>query len=66
MYGLKTIEFITSSLKQMLVPTTQGDSFLAHIGWFMCKKHSEVMKYGKTVDCSDLLADPIVFISESE
>ena len=29
-------------------------------GWLMVKKHPEVFRRGKTVDMSDLLADPIV------
>ena len=35
--------------------------FFAHIGWLMCKKHPEVIRCGKMVDCSDVLADPIVY-----
>lgn len=34
--------------------------FFAHVGWLLCKKHPEVLRRGKTVDCSDLLEDPIV------
>jgi stearoyl-CoA desaturase (Delta-9 desaturase) len=28
------------------------------MGWLMCKKHPDVMKFGKRVDMSDLEADP--------
>jgi len=34
--------------------------FFAHVGWLLCRKHPEVIKKGKTVDCSDIWADPIV------
>lgn len=34
--------------------------FFAHIGWLMCKKHPDVVKYGKRVDLSDLTSDPIL------
>ncbi|XP_073818147.1 acyl-CoA Delta-9 desaturase-like isoform X1 [Musca autumnalis] len=34
--------------------------FFSHIGWLMCKKHPEVKAKGKTIDMSDLEADPIV------
>ncbi|KAL3279048.1 hypothetical protein HHI36_016563 [Cryptolaemus montrouzieri] len=34
--------------------------FFAHCGWLMMKKHPEVLRKGKTVDCSDLLEDPVV------
>lgn len=34
--------------------------FFAHIGWLMCKKHPEVIRKGKAIDCSDLLRDPLV------
>ncbi|KAK8768716.1 acyl-CoA Delta-9 desaturase-like isoform X1 [Amblyomma americanum] len=34
--------------------------FFAHMGWLMCKKHPEVFRKGATVDCSDVLADPVV------
>ncbi|XP_017494213.1 PREDICTED: stearoyl-CoA desaturase 5-like, partial [Rhagoletis zephyria] len=34
--------------------------FFSHVGWLMVKKHPEVFRRGKTVDLSDLLADPIV------
>lgn len=34
--------------------------FFAHMGWLMLKKHKEVLEKGKTVDLSDLLADPVV------
>ncbi|XP_044761325.1 acyl-CoA Delta-9 desaturase-like [Coccinella septempunctata] len=34
--------------------------FFAHCGWLMMKKHPDVIIKGKTVDCSDVLADPVV------
>jgi len=34
--------------------------FFAHVGWLLCKKHEAVKVKGKTVDMSDLEADPIV------
>lgn len=34
--------------------------FFAHMGWLMYKKHPDVIKSGKTLDCSDLLEDPLV------
>ncbi|XP_076327898.1 acyl-CoA desaturase-like [Tachypleus tridentatus] len=30
------------------------------MGWLMYKKHPEVREKGRTVDCSDLLQDPVV------
>ncbi|UYV68480.1 SCD [Cordylochernes scorpioides] len=34
--------------------------FFSHIGWLLVRKHPDVMRKGKTVDCSDLLKDPVV------
>ncbi|KAJ8966902.1 hypothetical protein NQ317_010173 [Molorchus minor] len=34
--------------------------FFSHIGWLMVKKHKDVLTKGKTVDLSDLEADPVV------
>lgn len=34
--------------------------FFSHIGWVMVRKHPDVTKKGKTIDMSDLKADPIV------
>ncbi|CAG2108109.1 unnamed protein product [Medioppia subpectinata] len=34
--------------------------FFSHIGWLMYRKHPDVREKGKTIDMSDLLADPIV------
>ena len=34
--------------------------FFAHMGWKMYKTHPEVIKGRKMIDCSDLLADPVV------
>lgn len=34
--------------------------FFAHVGWLMCKKHPEVTRKGKEIDCSDVYNDPVV------
>lgn len=34
--------------------------FFSHIGWLMCKKHPDVVKYGKRVDMTDLTSDPVL------
>ncbi|UYV83576.1 SCD [Cordylochernes scorpioides] len=34
--------------------------FFAHIGWLMCRKHPDVIKRGKALDMSDVIADPVV------
>jgi len=34
--------------------------FFAHIGWLLTRKHPDVISKGKSVDMSDLLADPVV------
>ncbi|RWS21737.1 stearoyl-CoA desaturase-like protein, partial [Leptotrombidium deliense] len=34
--------------------------FFTHVGWLLTKKHPDVILKGKTVDCSDLLRDPVV------
>jgi len=34
--------------------------FFSHVGWLLVKKHKDVIEKGKTVDMSDLEADPIV------
>lgn len=34
--------------------------FFAHIGWLCCRKHPDVLSKGKTIDMSDLEANPIV------
>ncbi|KAK3919214.1 Acyl-CoA Delta(11) desaturase [Frankliniella fusca] len=34
--------------------------FFAHVGWLLCKKHPDVTRIGKTVDLSDIEADPCV------
>jgi len=33
--------------------------FFSHIGWLLMKKHPEVIRRGRQVDMSDVLADPI-------
>ena len=38
--------------------------FNAHVGWLMLKKHPEVLRRGKQVDMSDVLADPVVQFQE--
>ncbi|XP_030756055.1 stearoyl-CoA desaturase 5-like [Sitophilus oryzae] len=34
--------------------------FFSHVGWLLCKKHKDVIEKGKTIDMSDVLADPVV------
>lgn len=34
--------------------------FFAHMGWLMCKKHSDIIKNGKKIDMTDLWNDPVV------
>ena len=34
--------------------------FFAHMGWLMYRKHPDVIRAGKSVDFSDLMADPLV------
>lgn len=34
--------------------------FYSHIGWLMVKKHPDVIAAGKTIDISDLEADPLL------
>lgn len=34
--------------------------FFSHVGWLMCKKHSDVIEKGKKVDMSDLESDPLL------
>ncbi|RWS26213.1 stearoyl-CoA desaturase-like protein [Leptotrombidium deliense] len=34
--------------------------FFTHVGWLLTKKHPDVILKGKTVDCSDLLRDPVI------
>ena len=33
--------------------------FFSHVGWLMQKKHPEVIRRGRQVDMSDILADPL-------
>ncbi|KYN02790.1 Acyl-CoA Delta(11) desaturase [Cyphomyrmex costatus] len=34
--------------------------FFSHIGWLMMKHHPAVKEYGKNVDMSDIIADPVI------
>ncbi|XP_050508831.1 (11Z)-hexadec-11-enoyl-CoA conjugase-like isoform X1 [Diabrotica virgifera virgifera] len=34
--------------------------FFSHVGWLLMKKHPEVKHKGKTIDMSDVAADPVV------
>ncbi|XP_075526491.1 stearoyl-CoA desaturase 5-like isoform X1 [Dermacentor variabilis] len=34
--------------------------FFSHVGWLLVRKHPDVRAKGKTIDMSDLLADPVV------
>jgi len=38
--------------------------FFSHCGWLMMRKHPDVIAKGKTIDLSDLEADPIVKFQE--
>lgn len=38
--------------------------FFSHIGWLLCKKHPDVIAKGKSLDLSDLRADPIVMFQK--
>ncbi|XP_015589799.1 acyl-CoA Delta(11) desaturase isoform X2 [Cephus cinctus] len=38
--------------------------FFAHVGWLMMRKHPEVIRRGRQVDMSDILADPVVVFGE--
>ncbi|XP_075149792.1 acyl-CoA Delta-9 desaturase [Haematobia irritans] len=38
--------------------------FFAHVGWLMMYKHPEVLKRGRQLDMSDILADPVVRFHE--
>ncbi|XP_049820262.1 acyl-CoA Delta-9 desaturase-like isoform X2 [Aethina tumida] len=38
--------------------------FFSHMGWLMLKKHKDVFIKGKTVDLSDLEADPVVMFQK--
>jgi len=38
--------------------------FFSHIGWLLCRKHPDVIKYGKRVDISDLTSDPILLFQK--
>lgn len=40
--------------------TTTRGMFFAHMGWLMMKKHSEIKRLGRSLDCSDLWADSVV------
>lgn len=39
--------------------------FFAHMGWLYVKKHPEVIKAGRTLNFSDLEADPVVMFQDS-
>ncbi|XP_001602540.1 acyl-CoA Delta(11) desaturase [Nasonia vitripennis] len=38
--------------------------FFAHVGWLMMRKHPEVIRKGREVDMSDVLADPVVAFAQ--
>ncbi|XP_017780908.1 PREDICTED: (11Z)-hexadec-11-enoyl-CoA conjugase-like [Nicrophorus vespilloides] len=38
----------------------QRGFFFSHVGWLLVRKHKDIMTKGKTVDMSDMLADPVV------
>ena len=39
---------------------TKRGFFFAHCGWLLRKKHPEMIEKAKTLDFSDLMADPVV------
>lgn len=34
--------------------------FFSHVGWLLCRKHPDVIEKGRGIDCSDLIADPLI------
>lgn len=38
--------------------------FFSHMGWLLCRKHSDVKNKGATIDMSDLEADPVVMFQD--
>lgn len=38
--------------------------FFAHMGWLFVKKHPDIVKAGREMDFSDLMADPIVYFQK--
>jgi stearoyl-CoA desaturase (delta-9 desaturase) len=34
--------------------------FFSHVGWLLVRKHPDVKEKGKTIDMSDLEADPLL------
>lgn len=34
--------------------------FYSHVGWLLVKKHPEVKKRGKDIDCSDIYGNPVL------
>lgn len=38
--------------------------WFSHVGWLCMKKHPQVIEKGQTIDCSDLLKDPIVYFQQ--
>lgn len=38
--------------------------FFSHIGWLLVRKHPDVKEKGKTLDTSDLDADPVVMFQK--
>lgn len=38
--------------------------FFSHVGWLLCRKHPDVKAKGKTLDVSDLYADPVCAVQK--
>lgn len=38
--------------------------FFSHVGWLMMRKHPEVLRRGRQIDMTDILADPVVQFSQ--
>uniref|UniRef100_A0A8D8UZZ2 Acyl-CoA Delta(11) desaturase n=2 Tax=Cacopsylla melanoneura TaxID=428564 RepID=A0A8D8UZZ2_9HEMI len=43
---------------------SQRGFFFAHVGWLFLRKHPLVIEKGRTVDMSDVMADPLVMFHE--
>ncbi len=34
--------------------------FFSHVGWILCERHPDCIQKLKTMDCSDILSDPVI------
>ncbi|GIX72910.1 stearoyl-CoA desaturase 5 [Caerostris extrusa] len=58
--GPATTGYTINTQRLTLTPQRHERFFFSHIGWLLCRKHPEVIKKGKKIDLSDLMADPVV------